>query len=390
MSTVKHKVLVLIGTRPEAIKMAPVIAALRARNDKFETRVCLSGQHKELLQPALDLFNIVPDDDFNIVNEGSGLNFIAQRVISGVDKVIEKFPANYVLVQGDTTTSMAASLAAFYRGVAVGHVEAGLRSGRLDAPWPEEANRRITSIVANLHFAPTEGARAILLREGVEDSSIFVTGNTVVDALLDVATRINEDQEFLAKLRNQTTYLDASKKLVLVTGHRRESFGEGFRRICEAIAHLAKRDDTQVVYPVHLNPMVRGPVHTLLGGLKNVSLVDPVSYEIFVYLMMQSSLILTDSGGVQEEAPSLGKRVLVMRDVTERNEGIAAGTTELVGTSLDRIVTRAKAILNSPDNSTVQKLRFRPNPFGDGKAAERIVSQLDTRSTNAGGRTEPT
>jgi UDP-N-acetylglucosamine 2-epimerase (non-hydrolysing) len=324
-----------------------------------------------------------------LLTRGSGLNFIAQEVISGLDDVIEHYPASCVLVQGDTTTSMAAGLAAFYRGIAVGHIEAGLRSGRIDAPWPEEANRRITSIVANLHFAPTESARANLLREGIEDSTVFVTGNTVVDALLNIAGRIQVDQNFLAQLRAQTHYLNADKKLVLVTGHRRESFGEGFRRICEAIAQIALRSDVQVVYPVHLNPMVKEPVCALLGGRGNVCLIDPVGYETFVYLMMQSSLILTDSGGVQEEAPSLGKHVLVMRDVTERNEGIAAGTIELVGTSLDQIVSRASAILSSRSNDgdTRQKLGFHPNPFADGKAAERIVSQLEVEAKRASTKT---
>lgn len=373
------RVLVLIGTRPEAIKMAPLVARLKARPATFDTRVCLSGQHKELLQPALELFGITPDFDFDIVNAGRGLNFIARRVIEGLDSVFDSFPADYVVVQGDTTSSMAASLAAFYRRIPVVHVEAGLRSGRLDAPWPEEANRRISTILSSLHFAPTEEAGEVLRREGVAESQIVVTGNTVVDALHEVAGRIRRDPGLQAILAERLDYLAADRKLVLVTGHRRENFGEGFENICNALRGIAGRDDVQIVYPVHLNPSVRAPVHAILGGLSNIRLVEPVGYQEFVYLMMRSALILTDSGGVQEEAPSLGKRVLVMREVTERMEALALGTSELVGTSVSRIVEGATDVLNAAASglAPIEAGGFCVNPFGDGQASDRIVARLE-------------
>jgi UDP-N-acetylglucosamine 2-epimerase (non-hydrolysing) len=370
----RYKVLVLIGTRPEAIKMAPVVSMLRASPQLFETRVCLTGQHKRLLQPALNLFGIAPDFNFDILNAGSGLNFIAARVIAGLDALFDEFQADRVLVQGDTTTTFAASLAAFYRRIPVAHIEAGLRSGRLDAPWPEEGNRRMTTVLADLHFAPTPSARDMLRREGVPERQIMVTGNTVVDALHQIVGRIRDDEEFAAEIRGQLGFLDCGRKLVLVTGHRRESFGEGFRCICEAIRRIALRDDVQIVYPVHLNPMVREPVHALLGGYSNIKLIEPVGYEAFVYLMMNAAVILTDSGGVQEEAPSLGKRVLVMREVTERSEAVAAGCAELVGTSPDRIVAATERLLAGA--RVTLPVGFCDNPFGDGKAGERIVARL--------------
>lgn len=374
-----YRVLVLIGTRPEAIKMAPLVSRLKARPGIFDTRVCLSGQHKELLQPALELFGITPDFDFDIVNAGSGLNFIAGRVIEGLDSVFNGFPADYVVVQGDTTTTMAASLAAFYRRIPVAHVEAGLRSGRLDAPWPEEANRRISTILASLHFAPTREAGEVLRREGVAESQIVVTGNTVVDALHEVAARIRHDPGLQAALTKSLEYLAADKKLVLVTGHRRENFGEGFENVCKALRAIAARDDVQIIYPVHLNPSVRAPVHAILGGQRNIRLVEPVGYEEFVYLMMRAAVILTDSGGVQEEAPSLGKRVLVMREVTERAEALSSGSAELVGTSVSRIVERATDALDaaSPGLAPIEAGGFFANPFGDGKASDRIVARLE-------------
>jgi len=359
--------------------MAPVIARLQERDDLFETRVCLTGQHKELSDPALQLFRIRCDYDFNIVREGAGLTFITNTILKRIAEVLDDFPAERVLVHGDTTTTFAGSLGAFYRQIPVAHVEAGLRSGRLDAPWPEEANRRLTSVLADLHFAPTELARQNLLHEGVADQSIVVTGNTVVDALLYVVKLIQDSKKFRAELGACFRFLDPAKRLVLVTGHRRESFGEGFQRICEALGELSRRTNVQIVYPVHLNPGVRNPVHRYLQGLANVHLIEPLSYEAFVYLMMQASVILTDSGGVQEEAPSLGKPVLVMRDVTERPEALEMATAELVGTDVARITAAAARILDAPAKP-LANLPVR-NPFGDGKAAERIVVRLAARGT---------
>jgi UDP-N-acetylglucosamine 2-epimerase (non-hydrolysing) len=367
------KVLVVFGTRPEAIKMAPVVKAL-ARTRRFEVRVCVTAQHRQMLDQVLDLFGIRPDFDLNLMKAGQSLTDITTGVLNALPEVLSSFKPERVLVHGDTTTTLAASLAAFYAGIPVGHVEAGLRTGNLRAPWPEEANRKITGVLTDLHFAPTERNRENLLREGTPDDRIYVTGNTVVDALLSVAHQLDTDQRLREECRARFPFLDTSRRLILVTGHRRESFGAGFERICRALSRLAVRDDIQIVYPVHLNPNVQRPVRKWLEGIENVHLIEPVDYLPFVYLMQRAHLVLTDSGGIQEEAPSIGKPVLVMRETTERPEAVAAGTIRLVGTDDDTIVGEAARLLDAPDEYL--RMSAARNPYGDGRAAERIVSIL--------------
>jgi UDP-N-acetylglucosamine 2-epimerase (non-hydrolysing) len=368
------KVLTVFGTRPEAIKMAPLVHAL-AKDPHFEAKVCVTAQHREMLDQVLNLFSIVPDYDLNIMSPGQGLTEITCRILQGLKPVLESFKPDVVLVHGDTTTTAAASLAAFYQRIPVGHVEAGLRTGDLYSPWPEEANRTLTGHLAMYHFAPTENSRQNLLRENLSDKRIFVTGNTVIDALFWVRDRVMNDEALNTDLSLRFPFLNTGKKMILVTGHRRESFGQGFEKICHALAEIAASNpDVQIVYPVHLNPNVSEPVNRILGHVDNVMLIEPQEYLPFVWLMNHAWLILTDSGGIQEEAPSLGKPVLVMRETTERPEAIDAGTVRLVGTDSQRIVDEVTRLLR--DEEEYQRMSRAHNPYGDGRACERILSAL--------------
>ncbi|MCA9286314.1 MAG: UDP-N-acetylglucosamine 2-epimerase (non-hydrolyzing) [Phycisphaerales bacterium] len=376
------RVTVVFGTRPEAIKMAPVVHRLRATNG-IDCRVCVTGQHRQMLDQVLEVFDIAPDSDLNLMRPEQTLAGLTARAIEAVDVEFAQNPADMVLVQGDTTTVLATALAAFYRRVPVGHVEAGLRTFDLDHPWPEEANRVLTSRLTALHFCPTSVSRGNLLREGVSDERILVTGNTVIDALLMACDKIQAQPPAIPGL--DPAIMASSRPLVLITGHRRENFGEGFEQICRSIAELARRyADTDFVYPVHLNPNVRRPVERILGTSggdssgerrRNIHLIEPLPYLPFVALMNRSTLILTDSGGVQEEAPSLGKPVLVMRDTTERPEAVDAGTVRLVGADFDRIVGEVSRLLE--DDALRQRMSSVINPYGDGHAAERIADALE-------------
>ncbi|WP_269768447.1 non-hydrolyzing UDP-N-acetylglucosamine 2-epimerase [Qipengyuania flava] len=370
------KVLTVFGTRPEAIKMAPVVKALAEASDVDQT-VCVTAQHREMLDQVLELFEIIPDFDLDLMSKRQDLADFTARALTGLRTVIQDKKPDLILVHGDTATTLSASLAAYYAQVPVGHVEAGLRTGDIHSPWPEEMNRKVTGMIAAMHFAPTEGAKLNLIREEVSPKAIFVTGNTVIDALLDVNRSIERSDEVRSTLESQFSFLDQSKKLVLVTGHRRESFGGGFERICQALAELADRDDLEICFPVHLNPNVRRPVKRLLDGRDNVHLIEPVDYLPFVYLMGRSYMILTDSGGIQEEAPSLGKPVLLMRDTTERPEAVDAGTVKLVGANRDLIVREVKRLLD--DRASYETMAFAHNPYGDGKAAERIVRLIKSK-----------
>lgn len=362
------RVAVIFGTRPEAIKMAPVVKALRAA-EGVDCRVWSTGQHREMLDQVLTFFDLKTDLDLKVMTPGQTLNGVFSAVVAGVDRAIEAEQPDLILVHGDTSSAAAAATAAFHRKVPVGHVEAGLRSGRMDQPWPEEFNRRLVDLVAERLYAPTPRSRDNLLAEGVASERIIVTGNTVIDALLDAVERVGPGTAARAELDARFDYLD-DRPMILVTGHRRESFGDGFREICVALRRLSERGDVQIVYPVHLNPNVQGPVRELVADAPGVYLIDPVDYPTFVYLMSRSRVILTDSGGVQEEAPSLGKPLLVMRDVTERPEAIEAGVAELVGAKADRIVAGVAAALARPEPTD------RTNPYGDGRAAQRIVEEL--------------
>ena len=368
----KLRVLTVFGTRPEAIKMAPVVRALAAAED-VDARVCITAQHREMLDQVLDLFAIVPDYDLNLMKPGQDLTDITVSALQGLRTVLAEFQPDLLLVHGDTTTTLSASLAAYYQRIAVGHVEAGLRTGNIFSPWPEEINRKVAGTVARLHFAPTERSRANLLAENVPADHVHVTGNTVIDALRDIVARLETDDALSGELAARFG-LDAGKRMILVTGHRRESFGEGFERICAALAQIVRRDDVEIVYPVHLNPNVKGPVEAHLGGVANIHLIAPQDYLPFVYLMHRSTLILTDSGGVQEEAPSLGKPVLVMRDTTERPEAVEAGTVRLVGTDAGLIVESVDRLLD--DRAAYETMSFAHNPYGDGQAAGRILSAI--------------
>ncbi|MGB1110917.1 MAG: non-hydrolyzing UDP-N-acetylglucosamine 2-epimerase [Gammaproteobacteria bacterium] len=363
----------VFGTRPEAIKMAPVVEALY-RSERHECLVCVTAQHREMLDQVLELFEIEPDFDLNIMAPGQNLTDITTAVLRGMEKVLSEAKPDWVLVHGDTTTTSAAALAAFYQKIPVGHVEAGLRTGNIYSPWPEEMNRRLAGAITSKHFAPTETARQNLLAENVAERNVVVTGNTVIDALLTVVDKVRTDDSLAAEMDKRFSMLHPGKRLVLVTGHRRESFGGGFERICQALARIAERDDVQVLYPVHLNPNVREPVFRILGDLDNVHLIEPVDYLPFVYLMNRSELIITDSGGIQEEAPSLGKPVLVMRDTTERPEAVDAGTARLVGTDVDMIANTAIELLSNPD--AYDAMAKAHNPYGDGEASRRIVEAL--------------
>ena len=359
--------------------MAPLVKALE-QETAIDSRVCVTGQHREMLYQVLDLFEIKPDHDLEVMRKQQDLTGITAGVLTGLRDVLEAEQPDRVLVHGDTTTTLAGSLAAYYARVPVAHVEAGLRTGDIYSPWPEELNRKLTGGIADLHFAPTERAREALLAEAVNRNDVVVTGNTVIDALLDVARRIQEDRTLYQDLAARFPFLDPEKRLILVTGHRRESFGEGFRRICQALGDLAERDDVQIVYPVHLNPNVQEPVRQTLSDRGNVHLIDPQDYLPFVFLMTRAYLIITDSGGVQEEAPSLGKPVLVMRDTTERPEALEAGTVHLVGTDRARIVESASQLLDSEE--AYKQMSYAHNPYGDGVACERIVNGILTRHGN--------
>jgi UDP-N-acetylglucosamine 2-epimerase (non-hydrolysing) len=370
----KLRPLLIFGTRPEAIKMAPIVAACRARPDEVEPIVCLTGQHREMLDQVIDYFGIVPDVRLGLMRPNQTLAGLTARCIEAIDDVLERFGPHCVVAQGDTTTVMAASLAAFYRRVPFVHVEAGLRTGNLDAPWPEELNRRIADVVATVYCAPTQRAADALLAEGAPQASVHVTGNTVVDALLATVERERANGDYW---QGKYAMLDGAP-MVLITGHRRENFGVGFESICRAVGLVAQRfPDCQFVYPVHLNPNVQEPVRRLLEGRANVHLVEPAVYSEFVWLMDRSRLILTDSGGVQEEAPSLGKPVLVMRETTERPEAVEAGAARLVGTSVDAIVEGVDRLLTDP--AAYAAFQVDENPYGDGRAAERILKVMLAR-----------
>ncbi|MBC9229527.1 UDP-N-acetylglucosamine 2-epimerase (non-hydrolyzing) [bacterium SPL81] len=369
------KILLVFGTRPEAIKMAPLALQLHKSNQDFETKVCVTGQHRQMLDQVLTLFDLKPDFDLNLMKQGQTLSDITSGVLKGLEDVFETWTPDVVLVHGDTATTFAASLAAYYRKIKVGHIEAGLRTGDLYSPWPEEANRKLTGVLANYHFAPTQSSSENLIKENVSPENIVVTGNTVIDALLQVKQKIEQDQSLVSQFQQQFSYLDSNKKLILVTGHRRENFGQGFLNICTALANLAKKyTDIQIVYPVHLNPNVQQPVNELLADIPNIYLIAPQDYLPFVYLMNRSYLILTDSGGIQEEAPSLGKPVLVMRNTTERPEAVDAGTVRLVGTEINSIEHSVIELIENP--KIYEEMAAAHNPYGDGRACSKIIEYI--------------
>ena len=372
------KILLVFGTRPEAIKMAPLVKALQKDTEHFETRVCVTAQHRQMLDQVLEVFGITPEYDLNIMAPNQDLYDITAKVLLGLREVLKDFRPDTVLVHGDTTTSMAASLAAFYMQIPVGHVEAGLRTYNMLSPWPEEMNRQVTDRICTYYFAPTEQSRVNLLQENIDAKKIFITGNTVIDALLmavDIISTTAGVKEKMAKELQEKGYTVGDREYILVTGHRRENFGDGFLHICKAIKELAAlHPEMDIVYPVHLNPNVQKPVYELLSGLSNVYLISPLDYLPFIYAMQHSTLLLTDSGGVQEEAPSLGKPVLVMRDTTERPEAVEAGTVKLVGTDAEAIVSNVTALLQ--DKEMYKRMSETHNPYGDGQACERIIAAL--------------
>ena len=366
------KILTVFGTRPEAVKMAPIIKELANFPDRITNKICVTGQHREMLDQVLDLFDIIPDYDLNLMKPGQNLTNITCKVLDGLNEVFDDFNPDLVLVHGDTTTTFAASLAAFYRKIPVGHVEAGLRTNNIYSPWPEEMNRRLTSVIANYHFAPTDFAKSNLLNEGVPSTSVFVTGNTVIDSLLSIVNILNNNSNLNLNLANKFNFLNPNKKLILVTAHRRESFGFGFESICNALKSLAEsRNDIEIIFPVHLNPQVREPVYRILSLIPQIFLIEPLDYLPFIYLMNKSFLIITDSGGVQEEAPSLGKPVLVIRETTERPEAVIAGTVKLVGSDFNNIKNSVIELLSN--NTIYNKMSSAHNPYGDGNSAQRIV-----------------
>ena len=372
------KILLVFGTRPEAIKMAPLVKALQKDTEHFETRVCVTAQHRQMLDQVLEVFGITPEYDLNIMAPNQDLYDITAKVLLGLREVLKDFRPDTVLVHGDTTTSMAASLAAFYMQIPVGHVEAGVRTYNMLSPWPEEMNRQVTDRICTYYFAPTEQSRANLLQENIDAKKIFITGNTVIDALLmavDIISTTAGVKEKMAKELQEKGYTVGDREYILVTGHRRENFGDGFLHICKAIKELAAlHPEMDIVYPVHLNPNVQKPVYELLSSLSNVYLISPLDYLPFIYAMQHSTLLLTDSGGVQEEAPSLGKPVLVMRDTTERPEAVEAGTVKLVGTNAEAIVSNVTALLL--DKEMYKRMSETHNPYGDGQACERIIAAL--------------
>lgn len=374
------KLLIVFGTRPEAIKMAPLVKELQ-KSSKLVVKVCVTAQHRQMLDQVLQLFEITPDYDLDLMRPGQTLPQLTSNILMGMDGVLADYRPDWVLVHGDTSTTMATSLAAYYKQVGVAHVEAGLRTHNLYSPWPEEGNRQITGRLAGLHFAPTEESRSNLLAEGVLSETIYVTGNTVIDALLSVSQRVASDPKLRCTLEAQFPFIDTAKRLVLVTGHRRENFGTGFESICHALKDIAREPGVQVVYPVHLNPQVQEPVRRILGDAENVHLIEPLDYLPFIYLMKCSHLILTDSGGIQEEAPSIGKPVLVMRDTTERPEAVAAGTVRLVGTDHNRIVGETLTLLR--DEAAYKRMAFAHNPYGDGAACQRIRNTFEELAASA-------
>lgn len=371
------KILIVFGTRPEAIKMAPVIEAFK-QQPEMDTRVCVTGQHREMLDQVLELFKITTDYDLDIMKPGQDLTDVTTAILQGIKPVLEEFQPDRVLVHGDTATSFAATLAAYFHRIPVGHVEAGLRTHNIFSPWPEEGMRNLTACLADQHYTPTTDSLKNLIMENIPPETIYVTGNSVIDALLEVSERIDQDKQLQAEIRKNLPFLvdieSGQQKLILVTGHRRENFGEGFEQICQAIQEIAGRNDVQVVYPVHLNPNVREPVNRILSGFDNVHLIEPLEYLPFVYLMKKSYLILTDSGGIQEEAPSLGVPVLCMRDTTERPSAVQAGTVRLVGTCMNAIVSEVTRLLN--DEIAYQVMSHAHNPYGDGHTSYRIVQAV--------------
>ena len=375
------KILIVFGTRPEAIKMAPLIKELE-KHSIFDTKVCITAQHRQMLDQVLKIFDIKPDYDLNLMKPGQSLYDITSNVLYGIQKVLQDYKPDIVLVHGDTTTTFATSLAAFYQKIPVGHVEAGLRTYNLYSPWPEEANRQLTSILTTYHFAPTQTAKENLLKENKNEKNIIITGNTVIDALFLILEKIDRDKQLQKKIIQniQIQIKDRSfsvqtSKFILVTGHRRESFGRGFVNICQALKTIAmKNPDIHIIYPVHLNPNVKEPVNRLLGGIDNIHLIEPLQYEAFIYLMSKAYFIITDSGGIQEEAPSIGKPVLVMRDTTERPEAVEAGTVKLVGTKPEKIINEAQKLINNIEE--YEKMSRSHNPYGDGKASVRIMEFL--------------
>ena len=368
-------ILFVFGTRPEAIKMAPILQLISQKNPNFKTKVCVTAQHREMLDQVLEIFDIKPDFDLDLMKQGQTLNSLTSDILTAMPYVYDQFTPDLVLVHGDTATTFATALSAYYKKIPVGHVEAGLRTGNIYSPWPEEANRKLTGALANLHFAPTEQSTQNLHNENINQDNIYITGNTVIDALFMALAIIEKDTSIQNDFRAVFDFLDVDKKLILVTGHRRESFGGGFERICESIMQIAVNNpDVQIIYPVHLNPNVQEPVNRMLSDLDNVFLIEPQQYLSFVYLMDRANIILTDSGGIQEEAPSLGKPVLVMRDTTERPEAVAAGTVKLVGTNVELITTEIQRLLNDAD--AYKKMSRAHNPYGDGKACKRICEIL--------------
>ena len=377
MKTDKKRILSVFGTRPEAIKMAPLVHALNG-DARFEAKVCVTAQHREMLDQVLELFEITPDYDLNLMKTGQSLSDITSRILMELKPVLQEFKPDVVLVHGDTATTFASSLASYYEKIPVGHIEAGLRTGDIYSPWPEEANRKLTGALTKYHFAPTETSQNNLLAENYHLDNIHITGNTVIDSLLQVVAKIEGDLNLQKLLKKQYAFLNEEKDLVVITGHRRESFGQGFENICLAISTAANQNpDVQFVYPVHLNPSVQEPVNRLLSGLGNVHLIPPLEYLPFVNLMRLSTIILTDSGGIQEEAPSLGKPVLVMRETTERPEAVTAGTVQLVGTDKDLIVNSINELLKKQEKFTAMSQAH--NPYGDGNACSRILNILDQK-----------
>ena len=378
------KILIVFGTRPEAIKMAPLVKSLK-KESFLTTKVCVTAQHREMLDQVLELFEIVPDYDLNLMKPGQDLYDITSNVLLRMQGVLDDFKPDVVLVHGDTTTTFAASLSAFYQQIKIGHVEAGLRTGDLMSPWPEEANRQITGVLANYHFAPTSTSQNNLLKENKDINSVIITGNTVIDALFLALDKIKNSPKIQHKIHHRLSTmnykLQNDKKIILVTGHRRENFGQGFINICESLKTIAVNNpDIDIVYPVHLNPNVQKPVKEILSDIPNIYLIEPLQYEQFIYMMDRSYFIITDSGGVQEEAPSLGKPVLVMRDTTERPEAVDAGTVKLVGTDKEKIITEAQKLIE--DKIAYEKMSKAHNPYGDGKAAQKIVDFLKLKMGN--------
>ena len=368
------KVLSVFGTRPEAIKMCPLVCKLHS-TECIDVKVCVTAQHREMLDSVLNFFGVEPDYDLNIMTSGQSLTDTTNKILTKIELVLRKCKPDLVLVHGDTTTTMAAALAAFYQKIPVGHVEAGLRSNDIYSPWPEEINRKLTTGIAKWHFAPTERSRQNLLAENIPKENIIITGNTVVDALMEIKSKIDNNQCINKIYSNHFSFLNKTKKIILVTGHRRENFGVGFKQICEALLYISQRfQDVHIVYPVHLNPKVRKPVYELLNSLNNIHLIEPIDYLPFIWLMNRADIILTDSGGIQEEAPSLGKPVLVMRDTTERPEAVEKGTVKLVGTDKNNIVNAVTTLLT--DRQAYNAMSMVHNPYGDGKAADKIVAFL--------------